>query len=180
MKVTITTEAGKSIEVELTEDQTKDLGLVEKKPRTGYERAEKNDVYYSTDNRCVTWTCSESYETEDNEIYENAEYYTDEDLALANARADYLMRQLRRYAAEHGGIPNESDWKNDECLKYHIGFGYTTHLICAWNTSWVRLCGNIYFLSEEACLDAIDKFKEDLLWYFTEYQPMLYDQAQGE
>ena len=180
MKVTITTEAGKSIEVELTEEQSKDLGLVEKKPRTGYERVGKNGAYYVDD------CCGEiNNETElcldiDDDCYNAANYYNDYPLAKANARADRLMRQLRRYAAEHGRIPSSDDWHNHSNMKVAIGYDYKNNKLFIDADRDMRQFGNVYFRSILDCQNAIKQFKEELLWYFTEYQPMHYDQTQGE
>lgn len=180
MKVTITTETGKSIEVELTEEQSKDLGLVEKKPRTGYERAEKNDDYYVDDCSGEINSEIERYLDIDDDCYNAANYYNDYPLAKANARADRLMRQLRRYAAEHGGIPNDEYWYNGDLYEYCIKYNYSNDELVAEPWTCHRAFGNIYFRTNFACENAIKQFKEELLWYFTEYQPMLYDQAQGE
>ena len=39
---------GKTVQVEMTEEQLKELGLIEEQ-RTGYERVKKGDVYYVID-----------------------------------------------------------------------------------------------------------------------------------
>ena len=37
---------GKTVQVEMTEEQAKILGLVEERSRTGYERVEVEETYY--------------------------------------------------------------------------------------------------------------------------------------
>lgn len=175
MKVTITTETGKSIEVELTEKQSKDLGLVEKKPRTGYERVGVGCAFYVDNGDGTIGSESEKLAGVDDDCHNAANYYNDFDLTKANARADRLMRQLRRYAAEHSRIPSSDDWHNHSNMKVAIGYDYKNNKLFIDADRDMRQFGNVYFRSILDCQNAIKQFKEELLWYFTEYQPMLYD-----
>lgn len=137
--------------------------------RTGYERASNGGDYQwvLSAGDCVFDTDTVS---SDDTHYRTANYYTDERLARDNARADTLMRRLRRYAAEHGGIPSKEDWKAGCAEKWGIGFANNKGYLFpdAWAT--VRIPGAIYFTTKEACEDAIKEFYDDLIWYLTEYE----------
>ena len=81
------------------------------------------------------------------------------------------MRQLRRFSAEHRecGV----DFNDINAEKYCIYYD------CGNDNLWVglSLCskyfGTIYFDSEETTRAAIDEFRDELVWYFTEYKDSL-------
>lgn len=171
MKVTLTHD-GKSVELDLTAEQMTALGLKEEKKKTGYERVEYGK-------RCFR-VFGDSTVSEDGEYghinddyYSNASYYSDEKLACANARADKLMRQLRRFAAENGGIPSVEDWKDPCKDKYTIKYHYPSEKLECSSWTLLRLFGLVFFNSEDDCRKAIAKFYDELIWYFTEYEAML-------
>ena len=100
-------------------------------------------------------------------IEESCNCYSRHEVAENNARADALMRKLRRFAAEHGG-----------CLKfkedgYEIYWDRTYNRIKTINVSGpFKYIVGVIFASENAAQKAIDAYYNDLLWYFTEYDPM--------
>lgn len=171
---------GKRVEVELTQEQLKELGLVEEKKKTGYERVEPCKDYWTVMSNGYVLSLVDPHTRDDNKIYELANYYSSQTVAENNARADKLMRQLRRFAAENGGIPSKEDWTKkhnafvDSHKKYVIEYDHDTKKIKVGHWIYLQEPGVVYFKSEEACEKAIEEFKDDLLWYFTEYQAMLY------
>ena len=169
---------GKELEVEI--DNTT-LDAITRKCRTGYERVAHNEVHYFADTMDEHMdgvdSDSDDYGRTDDTMYENADYYSDESVARNNARADTLMRRLRRYAAEHGGIPNCDHWNDKELAKYTIEYIHATKILGCFMNICFQNCLSVYFLSEDACKKAIELFYDDLLWYFTEYQPMLYEEV---
>lgn len=104
--------------------------------------------------------------------YRCGNYYTSKTIAENNARADELMRRMRRFAAFNGGVSrcdNEGDhWEiyynhQDKKLKADECYGGCQTLF------------SIYFASEYHALKAIEEFRDDLMWYFTQYIPMLHE-----
>ena len=174
MKFKITGENGKSIEVDLTEEQMEALGLKPELKCTGYELDDDKAFFRSLNNglaqRCSD-PCAKTL------CLDNATAYSDYKLAEDNARADLLMRRLRRYAAQHGGIPRVKDWEvNDKrrSLIYCIAYNYANGSLYAETHYYLRGFGDILFLSRDACESAIKEFKDELTWYFTEYEAMLH------
>ena len=172
MKVTLTLN-GKQAEVEFSKEQLVALGLVEEK-KTGYERVEPGKDYWCVVSSGDAMPWVDNHTIYGDAIYELANYYSDKTVAENNARADKLMCQLRRFAAENGGIPSVEDWKDRSINKYYIRYDYDNgklrfDAMLTWRDSF-----QIYFKSKEACKKAIEEFKDELLWYFTEYQAMLY------
>lgn len=161
---------GKEIEIEISEEEYKKLQPSEEK-KTGYERVTESDIYFYTyPSGCVETTCETCYDIDD-EYYESANYYSSDIVAENNARADKLLRQLRRFAVEHrecGVNLNDINTK-----KFYICYDYESNELESTYTFCARVFGVIYFDSGETANAAIDKFHDELIWYFTEYRDSL-------
>ena len=156
------------IEVEISEDEYKKLLSKEKK--TGYERVEVEDKFYYVSWRGVLELSTEEYDNFDTQCYEIANYYSNKTVAENNARADKLMRQLRRFAVEHR--EKEFDWNSPQGGSYYICYNWFHGKFHISSTN-LRTTGAIYFDSEETAQLAIDTFHDELIWYFTEYKDSL-------
>lgn len=102
--------------------------------------------------------------------FATANYYSSKEVARNNARADKLMRQLRRFAVENR--KDKIDWNDGEKHKYNICYSYPTQEIFV---DFKSNCRNfeIYFDSCGVAERAIEEFKDELIWYFTEYKDSL-------
>ena len=160
----------REIEVEISEEEYKKLQPSEEK-KTGYERVPESDVYfYAHPSGCVETTCEACYDIDD-ECYESANYYSDKTVAENNARADKLMRQLRRFAVEHRG--HGVDFNSTETAKHYIYYDCIHDELDITFTFFARVFGMVYFDSEETAQAAIDEFRDELIWYFTECKDSL-------
>ena len=160
----------KEIEVEISEEEYKKLQPPEEK-KTGYERVPESDVYFYTyPSGCVETTCETCYDIDD-ECYESANYYSDKTVAENNTRADKLMRQLRRFSVEHRG--HGVDFNSTETAKHYIYYDCIHDELDITFTFFARVFGMVYFDSEETAQAAIDEFRDELIWYFTEYKDSL-------
>lgn len=171
MEITITIN-GKPVQATVDDAVIREA-MGEKKPekKTGYERNEGGSYYVVAIAGSVHTTNDEM--REDDERYKAGNYYSDLIVAQNNARADNLMRNLRRFAAEHGGcVPNR------KCRYGHEGNGFIIYMSkISWQLSAAKhedgqTFGEVIFASYEAAQAAIDAFHDELLWYFTEYDPM--------
>ena len=166
MKATLIIE-GKEIEIEISEEEYKKLHPSE----TGYERVPESDIYfYANTKGDVETACEDCYDVDD-EYYESANYYSDKTVAENNARADKLMRQLRRFAVQHK--EPEINFNNANTAKFYIICDYENDELRATYTSYAKVFGAIYFDSREVANAAIDKFHDELIWYFNEYKDSL-------
>ena len=160
----------KEIEVEISEEEYKKLHSSEEK-KTGYERVAESDIYfYANTKGDVETACEDCYDVDD-EYYESANYYSDKTVAENNARADKLMRQLRRFSVGHrerGVNLNDINTK-----QYCIYYDYGNNILAAAFTICAKTFGTILFDSEETANAAIDEFHNELIWYFTEYKDSL-------
>ena len=157
----------KEIEVEISEKEYKKLQPSE----TGYERVPKNGKYFYEFGKGDVESDIEDYYDIDNEYYESANYYSSKTVAENNARADKLMRQLRRFAVEHRGCG--VDFNSTETAKHYIYHDCVRDELRTTYTFYAGVFGVIYFDSEETAQAAIDEFHDELIWYFTEYKDSL-------
>ena len=142
--------------------------------KTGYERVEDNAHYYYVDYDGQVELELEDGHYIDKTAYTIANYYSDKTVAENNARADKLMRQLRRFAVEHR--EKALDWidtRNTPWVFVIQGDPETKRLSVHKIPCGLKRFGTIYFDSEENAKLAIDTYRDELLWYFTEYKDSL-------
>lgn len=140
--------------------------------KTGYERVSPGELYWT---QRGSNACTDMGDAISDEHYREADYLSDAALSAHLERADTLRAQLRRYAATYGGIPSAHEWKSTEVdYCYHIYYEAMMRELRVSNSGVERNFGQVYFKSKEACEDALRLFEEELIWYFNEYQEMLY------
>ena len=158
---------GKEIEIEISEEEYKKLHS----SKTGYERVpEGNDFFYISPSDVTSFTIDHHRLIDDN-FYESANYYSSDVVAENNARADKLMRQLRRFSVEHRKY--KTNFNSINANRFYIIYQCEINEIKPYHTSYAIYFGAIYFDSEEAAQAAIDEFHDELIWYFTEYKDSL-------
>lgn len=173
----------KSVQAEISEEQLKkmglfeqlkELGLVEERSRTGYERVDEDDSYFVDD------TINDGHEviggggTLVNDLYyNNGNYYNDKTIAENNARADRLLRQLRQWQALNDKSISVEDWEDHGKNKWCIIYGYGLEKLYVDYFYCIRLHNVIYFTTREKAEEAIEVFRDELIWYFVEYQQRL-------
>lgn len=177
MQVTISAN-GKNIKAEISEEQAKILGLVEDKPKTGYESLGTGETYYLVDVDDEITTMK--YDSRlDRDCYDVGNYYSDKVIAENNARADRLLRQLRQWQALNDKPISVEDWNNESKKKWFIIYSYSSEEMYAEYYYIMRLPNTIYFATKEKAEEAIKVFEDELLWYFSEYVQRL-DEMQND
>ena len=135
--------------------------------KTGYEQVKAGKNFYSV--RADGTIFEPTAGGKDNNYYDVANYYSDRAIAENNARADKLMRQLRRFAVEHR--ENELDWEDHNQSKFFIAYE-CGKLDIDFDIEY-KMHGVIYFDSFKTAELAIETFHDELIWYFTEYKDSL-------
>ena len=173
MQVTISAN-GKNIKAEISEEQAKILGLAEDKPKTGYERVDEDESYFVDD------TINDGHEViggggtlVNNLYYNNGNYYNDKTIVENNARADRLLRQLRQWQALNDKSISEKDWNDESKKKWFVAYSYGAEKLYADYYYIMRLPNTIHFATKEKAEEAIEVFRDELIWYFVEYQQRL-------
>ena len=139
--------------------------------KTGYEIVELTESFYYVDTYGSVCGTTKINTNDDTALLVNSNCYRSREIAENNARADRLMRQLRRFAAENR--EHKLDWSDYGQAKYMITYRHETDRFFPEDVYVNQDFGAIYFDSAETACKAIDEFKEDLLWYFTEYKDRL-------
>ena len=95
--------------------------------------------------------------------------------AFENMRADALMRKLRRFAIFHNSLVppcNQIENKEHWTIAYWAEDGEHYKLV-PLGTQEVQTVGEIAFNSDKVCADAIERFCDELIWYFTKYRDVI-------
>lgn len=168
MKATLIVE-GKEFPIEINDPELQKLIAPPKK--TGYERVPKDTVFYyvSCDDEVVAECDERTYSAKDS--YDIANYYSSYEIAENNARADRLMRQLRRFAVECRSVG--IDWDKKDMTKWAIYYNRTEKELEAVTACNAHYYGTIYFDLALHAHEAIAAFHDELIWYFTEYKDSL-------
>ena len=105
---------GKEFDIEIQDPELQKL--VKPSKKTGYERVNKLAPYHFVDaDGTLNGYDMDIHGDLDDVYYEEANYYSDKTVAENNARADKLMRKMRRFAVENRG--NDLDYKNQKQIK---------------------------------------------------------------
>jgi len=156
MKATITAN-GKSVDIELTDEQAKTLGIEEKK-KTGWERVQPGNQYYFIAYDCSLKLDFENSDTTDEESYKSGNYFSDFHLGEKMAKRVSLMLRMQRWADEHN---DKIDWTNMEQQKYHIYYDEEIHDFVIGEHTYVNTY-EIWFSSEELAEKALEIFGEEI------------------
>lgn len=161
---------GKEIEINISEEEYRKLQSPKEK-KTGYERVEVGEEFYYVSASSKVELGDDDYVSIDNEYYDIGNYYSSKIVAKNNARAEKLMRQLRRFAVEHRD--SKIDWNDHMSMKFYIVYNPANSDLRVGQGCMLCYFGDIYFDSEIIAQDAINKFHDELIWYFTEYKDSL-------
>ena len=161
---------GKEIEIEISEEEYKKLQPPKEK-KTEYERVPGPKGYFYVNAKGEIEYGVDLYDYIDDKYYNSANYYSSKEVAKNNARADKLMRQLRRFAVEHNecGV----NFNDTNAKKYYICYDYASDELEVSSVVFSKNFGAIYFGSIKVAQAAIDEFHDELIWYFTEYKDSL-------
>ena len=160
---------GKEFDIEILNPKLQEL--IAPKKKTGYERVAENNYYWIVDTHSQIHCLTECDDVDDEDLYDSANYYESEVVAGRNARADKLMRQLRRFTVEHR--KQNLNWDDDETPKWSIYYNYDSNELDRWDIYNSKEFGSICFDSEHTADLAIGTFRDELIWYFTEYKDSL-------
>ena len=159
---------GKEFPIEINDPELQKLVAPPKK--TGYERTGELQEYHCVFGNGEIGACVEHLTSHNDEYYFEANYYSSKVIASNNARADRLMRQLRRFAVEHRA--SDINW-NTNSKKYFIYYNHDCGKLQVFYAVQHQNYNTIYFDSEFYAKVAIKQFHDELIWYFTEYKDSL-------
>lgn len=148
--------------IKLTEEQVETLGVkVEKKRRNPFERVNNdNEYYYIKTNGEVSNYC-EVRDSVDNELYDNINYFNDEQFAEQVMLHQLLYRKLLKFAYDNNCI-DTAEWRR-----------YSKHwfIYYSWDMKEVNLglanveqhFSTVYFSTAQAAYQAIKEVAEPFM-----------------
>ncbi len=160
---------GKEFPIEILDKELQKL--ISGKKNTGYEKETGDDKHYVVSDNGTVLTIISPHSNVAAQYYDLANYYSSKEVAENNARADRLMRQLRRFAVEHR--EKELNWDNVNQPKYYLYYDCIGAGITVNDEYDYKLCGVVYFDSDKVAAKAAREFRDELIWYFTEYKDSL-------
>lgn len=153
---------GKTINITISDEELAKLQPPKPK-KTGYERVTEGEKCWFIDELVSADSDFESNNTYNDELYKNANYFSDITVAKNMARAQRLWNRVHRRAVE---LCNPAHLKG---TLYTICFTPPDGLIRSVPEG-CRNYGSIYFDTKDHCRQVIDEFRDELMWYFTEFR----------
>jgi hypothetical protein len=153
---------------ELTKEQMRALGIELPKAKSPFERAEKDECYYTIRSwGDVDWYY-ESGADFDGNCFNVANYCTDKVIMEQRALHETLNRLLWRYSMEHDG--DKIDWNSFYQQKWFIFADVSDGRMHVDN---IRICvrpGNIYFHTRETAKNAIKEIIDPFIKAHPEFK----------
>ena len=154
--------------VNLSEEQVQQL--LDTAGRQPYARVGYGETYYYLDNLGDVKTTDDIESNADDRLYDFGNYWANKKTCEDDARADILLRQLRRFAMENGGYfdKDTDDLMLSWCLEPADKPSLKEVRIYKRYTSRVGMVG---FASWDAARDALTQFRDEIIWYLYTYLP---------
>ena len=156
---------GKEYTAQMSDEQIKEI--VQAK-RTGYEIVKGGELYYVMKSN-GTDIYHEGNGNFSRVTFNNGNYINDSKLCRDRFRARVLHDRLEQWQALND---EPVDW-GEGSAKYIIIYDYKNNSfdIDSWYDN--RFIGTVYFSSEEKAQEAIEAFRDELMWYFIKYRSRL-------
>ena len=156
-----------SLPVDLTDDQVEAIktALFATEELSGWEAPRIGQMAYYEDafNEVASFEItSDSIDTA-RELYESDNFFSTAEAAKNAIRADNVLRRIRHYAINH----RKSD-TNMADGGYTITYNYRANSLEIGHTGEYLALGDMVFDTEETARAAINKYADELIWYFTE------------
>ena len=157
-----------NIPIELDADQMNEIALALNSNNhiTGWEQPEDGAPCYYIDALCRVQRVisNEHSKNQIDLLYSEANCYLSENVASAIARAERLIRKLRRESIQRR--KHQNDLSNEG--GYTISYNYINNCLELGVTgNWLSV-GEIVFDSEESAREVMNIYAEELTWYFTQ------------
>lgn len=155
---------GKTVEIDIPDEKLEEL--VKEQKKTGWEKPQNDNYYwYIGSDNCVfreVWKDG----LFDNIRCDKGNCFTSKELADNIARYQSLDRRIRRRIAE---ICEPVDWNKTEQRKWTIDFIHSQKHIATYGYTSVQF-GTWLCDTEAHAEQIINEFREELMWYFTEFK----------
>lgn len=135
-------------------------------PKTGWERVNVGEPYFTL-TQYKPHEQGEDNDANDQKMYDSANYFSDSKIAADVFRAQTIWRKLMRWQVENDAPVT---WDNVN-FRYAIYYNNFYGEISVASMISAQETFNVYFNTAEKANQAIEIFKDDLLWLFTKFNP---------
>lgn len=162
---------GVEVEAEISEQDLKKLcpDLTPKK-KTGWEKVKHSEMEFCiSDGGKVYGDIRDNSSLKDRQRDEVANNFNNEELAKNIARAEALHRNLLRRSTE---LCDKINWDNNHynSSNYCIVFDWDEKCLDFSSGCIYQDFGQVYFDTEEHAQQVAEEFRDELIWYFTEFK----------
>lgn len=148
-------------EVKLTNEQVKALGIgTDEKKKNPFERVAIDDMYYFISHFGDVEGYRQADDCEDNALFNNFNYFNDEQFANQVGLHQLLYRKLLKFAYDNG-FEDTQEW-NEKNQHWTIYYDHNRHKFGADNWGTFHR-GDVYFSSEEGAKAAIKEVVEPFM-----------------
>lgn len=157
---------GKTINITISDEELDKLQPLKPK-KTGYERANFGSAYFVINDFMNVSNLREDNESYDQSTYDIANYYTDKTVAKNMARAQRLWNRIHRRAVELCDPVLMTEQKFPVVIYFSKDENSISILP---SVVYGRFFGTVFFDTKEHCKQVINEFRDELMWYFTEFR----------
>lgn len=159
---------GKEIVAEISDEELEKL-VAEPKKKTGWEKVKNGEVEFYIS--ALGLVCSDIRKDDglnDTQRDGVSNNFNGEELAKNIARAEALHRNMLRRSVE---LCKKFDYLTNKAYRYYIKYDYyVNRLVIDCCISTYRHFYEIYFDSLQHAQQVMEEFKDELIWYFTEFK----------
>lgn len=158
---------GKKIVVEIADEELEKL-VVEPKKKTGWEKVKNGEVEFYIS--ALGLVCSDIRKDDScNDTHRDkvSNNFNSEELTKNIARARALHDNMLRRSVE---LCDKLDWNNIWQEKYYILYSYGETCLRTSYDFCERQENQIYFDTKKHAQQVIEEFRDELIWYFTEFK----------
>lgn len=159
---------GKEIVAEIADEELEKL-VAEPKKKTGWEKVSIGEIQYRINSYggVDAETRKDSFNVYSYCMDEIGNSFSIEELAENILRARTLHENMLRRSVE---LCDKIDWNNGKEDKYFIGYCYATKEIRIFAVNYTKDIFQIYFDTKEHAKQVAEEFRDELIWYFTEFK----------
>lgn len=141
--------------IEFTEEQKKQLGIVEEK-KSCFDRVSYGGTYYAIKSTGRVSCYTDASDNIDDSVYSVANYCTDEELMNQRALHEVLDRLLWRYSLTHDD-EDKINWKDQTMFKWFVCYDHSRSEFGICRSLTIQDINRAYFYSENIARAAIEE-----------------------
>ena len=137
-----------------------DNNVVNQNKKYDFSRKNLNDIYYCIESNSTIYMVDEDDVSYDKTLYQNANYFPDEQTAEKFNKIQTLQRKLLRFSLENGG--DKIDWEDSDMKKWYIDCCQQDNILVLDYNDCYHQPNEIYFISKEVAEKAVELFKDEI------------------